>query len=91
MFSCPQLAVVMASGSADPQLIVRVEAGGPSGIPPELVDSLLTGGRVPMLCSLDPSGMHRNFGAWPITDQNSFVRKAADIAMQMANGSRRAS
>ena len=76
MFAYPQLAVVKAPGAADPQLIVRVETSGIGD---------------PMLCTLDPSGMRRNFGAWSSTDQNSFVRKAADIAMQMANGSGRAS
>ena len=67
MFTYPQLAVVKAPGATDPQLIVRVEASGMG---------------VPMLCSLDPSGKHKNFGEWPHTDQDSFVRKVAEIASQ---------
>lgn len=63
-FKYPQLAVVKAKGAVDPHLVVRVEASGMG---------------TPMLCSLDPSGQHRNMGAWSNTDRDSFVRKVAEI------------
>ena len=65
LFKYPHVAVVSVVGKRDPHLIVRLEDGG--------FDT-------PMLCSLDPSGTHRNFGSWSQTDRDSFIKKAMEIA-----------
>ena len=65
LFKYPYVAVVSVVGKMDPHLIVRVEDGGFG---------------TPMLCSLDPSGIHKNFGSWSQTDRDSFIKKAMEIA-----------
>lgn len=50
LFKYSHLAVVRVIGDQDARLIVRVEDGGFGP---------------PMLCSLDQSGAHENFGEWP--------------------------
>ena len=66
-FTYPQVAIVDAPGETDSQLAVRVENSGFG---------------IPMLCSLDTAGTHRNFGEWSQTDRDSFVSRSVEIASQ---------
>ena len=66
LFKYPQLAVVKVPSASDrEQLVVRVEESGMG---------------VPMLCSVDRAGNHKTIGGWSSTDQDSFVRKVAEVA-----------